>query len=56
MKWFETLGTKKLEEERGKAKGLCLGRMKPKGSGTKTKRLEEEDGMLEKWRKVCCES
>lgn len=56
MKWFETLGTKELEEERGKAKGLCLGRMKPKGSGTKTKRLEEEDGMLEKWRKVCCES
>lgn len=56
MKWFETLGTKELEEERGKAKRLCLGRMKPKGSGTKTKRLEEENGMLEKWRKVCCKS
>ncbi len=56
MKWFETLGTKELEEERGKAKGLCLGRMKPKGSGTKTKRLEKENGMLEKWRIVCRES
>ena len=55
MKWFETLGTKELEEERGKAKRLCLGRMKPKGSGTKTKRLEKENGMLEKWRIVCRE-
>lgn len=55
MKWFETLGTKELEEECGKAKGLCLGRMKPKCSGTKTKRLEKENGMLEKWRIVCRE-
>ncbi|MEC3569966.1 hypothetical protein P4V72_05055 [Bacillus thuringiensis] len=45
---FETLGIKELEEERGKTKGLCLGRMKPKGSGTKIKRLEEEGGMLGK--------
>ncbi|WP_176542994.1 hypothetical protein [Bacillus thuringiensis] len=42
-----TLGIKELEEHE-KTKGVCLGRMKPNGLDTKTKRLEEENGMLEK--------
>lgn len=54
MKWFETLGIKELEEY-GKTKGLYLGRMKLNGLDTKTKRLEKENGMLEKWRIVCRE-
>ncbi|PFU78724.1 hypothetical protein COK91_25610 [Bacillus cereus] len=47
MKRSETLAIKKLEEHR-ETKGLYLGRMKPNGLGTKTKRLEKENGMLEK--------
>ncbi|HDR7068516.1 TPA: hypothetical protein QC415_005311 [Bacillus cereus] len=39
MKCSETLGIKEPEEHE-KTKGVCL--------GTKTKRLEEENGMLEK--------
>ncbi|WP_328046797.1 hypothetical protein [Bacillus paramycoides] len=48
MKYFEAEGIKGLEEKRGKAKGLGIGRPKSELEDTKAKvrRLEAENEML----------